>query len=192
MRHAQFTFGAAKGPFGHGAQNGGPRGRQDAPDTTVPDPVAETPVTGVTYSDQVVAELIYMIEEEKLAGDVYEAFHEMYGLNIFKNIGASEDNHFNALIGQAQALGLDTDQFVFAEAGQFDDPELQELYDTLVQTGSVSLTSALEVGVAIETKDMVDIAAAIEDVEGTSLAGVYENLLAGSENHLVAFEGLLA
>ncbi|WP_161594532.1 DUF2202 domain-containing protein [Marimonas lutisalis] len=150
-----------------------------------------TQTTTVTYSDEAIAELIFMIEEEKLAGDVYEAFYDMYGLPIFDNIAQSEDRHFDALIQQAENLGIDTDVFVFEEAGTFENEELQELYDTLIEMGSESLTAALEVGVIIEEKDMVDIAAAIEDVEGTVLAGVYENLLTGSSYHLDAFEALL-
>ena len=144
-----------------------------------------------TYSDEAIAELKFMIEEEKLAGDIYEVFYNMYGLKIFNNIAQSEDQHFSALIGQAENLGLDVDQFLFEPAGTFDDPVLQEMYDTLLAQGAESVTGALEVGKAIEEKDMVDIAEAIEDVEGTTLAGVYENLLAGSANHLEAFDSLL-
>ena len=184
MKQAQWKFGGTQARFGAGGTQGGQDEGMQGGDATV--------VTEVTYSDEVVAELIYMIEEEKLAGDVYEAFYEMYGLKIFDNIATSEDRHFDALIAQADALGLDTDQFVFNEPGVFEDAELQALYDELIATGSLSVTDALEVGAAIETKDMVDIAAAIEEAEGTALADVYENLLAGSANHLEAFEALLA
>ncbi|WP_323770372.1 DUF2202 domain-containing protein [Antarctobacter sp.] len=187
MRQAKFRYGVDTGPFEFGPKRGG----QTGPEATPAVASVGTTEVEVAYSDEVVAELLYMIEEEKLAGDVYETFYDIYGLKIFASIGASEDRHFDALVSQADAMGIDTDQFVFAETGSFDDPELQELYDTLIETGSASLTSALEVGAAIETKDIVDIAAAMEDVEGTVLAGVYANLLAGSENHLVAFEGLL-
>lgn len=144
-----------------------------------------------TYSDEAISELRYMIEEEKLAGDIYEAFYDMYGLKVFKNIARSEDRHFNAVIKQADKIGIDTDEFLFEPSGTFLDAELQALYDTLLETGSESLTAALEVGVAIESKDIIDIAAAIEDVEGTRLARVYDNLLTGSENHLSAFDSLL-
>lgn len=147
--------------------------------------------TSVTYSDAAIAELIYMIEEEKLAGDVYEVFYELYGLKIFDNIAESEDRHFDALINQAENLGIDVDTFLFEPSGEFVNDDLQTLYDTLIATGSLSLTDALEVGVLIEEKDMVDIAEAIEEVEGTRLADVYENLLDGSANHLVAFETAL-
>ncbi|CUH79104.1 DUF2202 domain-containing protein [Tropicibacter naphthalenivorans] len=159
-------------------------------ETSTPSEVTPTETT-VTYSDEAVDELLFMIEEEKLAGDIYDAFYDMYGIRIFSNIAASEDKHFDALIAQAETIGLDVDQFVFAETGQFEDPDLQDMYDSLLAEGAESLTAALEVGAAIEAKDIEDIAAAAELVEGTALADVYQNLLAGSANHLAAFDALL-
>jgi len=132
-----------------------------------------------------------MIEEEKLAGDVYEAFYDLYGLNIFANIAASEDQHFNALINLAESIGLDVDEFVYEDGGTFIDADLQDMYDELIAQGTESVRAALEVGMAIEKKDMVDIANAAEAVEGTALASIYENLLAGSANHLEAFQDAL-
>ena len=85
-----------------------------------------------TYSDEAISELRYMIEEEKLAGDIYETFYDMYGLKVFKNIARSEDRHFNAVIKQADKIGIDTDEFQFAPSGAFLDAELQALYDTLL------------------------------------------------------------
>ncbi len=157
-------------------------------DTSSPD---TTTTIQTEYSDAAVAELLYMLEEEKLAGDIYDAFYDQYGATVFDNIAQSEDNHFDALLAQAESLGLDTDSFVFNEPGTFENPELQEMYDTLLAQGSVSLEAALEVGVAIETKDMTDIAEAAELVEGTQLEQVYDHLLTGSSYHLEAFESLL-
>lgn len=136
-------------------------------------------------------ELVFMLQEEKMAGDIYTAFFEQTGMKIFANIAASEESHANALTRQAEKLGVNVDAFVFQPSGSFVDPEIQSLYDDLLAQGSVSATAALEVGILIETKDMVDLAAAAEAVEGTTLAGVYESLLAGSANHLEAFEGVL-
>lgn len=144
-----------------------------------------------TLSDEAIEELKFMIEEEKLAGDLYEVFYATYGLNIFANIGASEDRHFDAVSNYAEKVGVDVDAFVFETVGEFSNPELQEMYDTLLEQGMDSLTGALEVGVAIEQKDIVDIAAAAEEVQGTALADIYQNLLQGSYAHLDAFEGLL-
>ncbi|WP_319824408.1 DUF2202 domain-containing protein [Thalassovita sp.] len=171
----------------------GQRGQQT--DTTPPpaeDPAQEDTTAVATYDTDDIATLLYMLEEEKLAGDIYEAFAELYDKKIFENIAASEDNHFDALLDQAESLGLDVDEFVFEPAGTFVDPALQDLYDTLLAQGSLSLTNALEVGVLIEETDITDISAAIEGVEGTALADVYQNLLDGSLNHLAAFEGQLA
>lgn len=150
-----------------------------------------TPEVTATYSAEAIAEMLFMLEEEKLAGDIYEAFYDMYGLKIFNNIAQSEDKHFDALLAQAESIGLDVDAFVFQEAGTYQDPELQALYDELLAVGSASRTAALEVGVAIEEKDMIDIAAAADLVEGTALADVYQNLLDGSQSHLDAFNNLL-
>lgn len=172
-----FKFGTT--PAGR-QDTGGPKGKGD-----------DKGDDSATYSDEAISELRYMIEEEKLAGDIYEYFYDMYGLKVFKNIARSEDRHFNAVIKQADKIGIDTDEFLFEPSGSFLDAELQALYDTLLEAGRESLTAALEVGVAIESKDITDIAAAIEDVEGTRLAKVYGNLLTGSENHLSAFESLL-
>lgn len=155
-------------------------------------PAADGSQATEPYSDEAVSELLYMIEEEKLAGDIYEAFYDLYGVQIFDNIARSEDKHFDALVGQADKLGIDTDQFVLADPGEFTNPELQDMYDTLLADGSQSVTDAFEVGLAIEEKDMVDIAAAVEQVEGTQLAEVYDNLLTGSGYHLDAFALMLA
>ncbi|MBS0125361.1 DUF2202 domain-containing protein [Thetidibacter halocola] len=194
MKRAMHKHGQSGGKFGWGTGQGDTDSGAVTVSTDDPVTVSAEAVesSDSTYSDAAIAELLFMIEEEKLAGDVYEAFYDLYGIKVFDNIAASEDRHFDALIAQAEALGIDTDAFVFAEAGEFENDELQALYDSLIAEGSVSLTDALEVGVAIEERDMVDIAAAIDAVEGTVLADIYQNLLDGSVAHLAAFEGLLA
>lgn len=42
--------------------------------------------------------LLLMREEEKLAHDVYLKFEEKYGRNIFRNIGAAESRHMQAVL----------------------------------------------------------------------------------------------
>ena len=143
-----------------------------------------------TYSEAAIAELLYLLEEEKLAGDVYEAFFDIYGLQTFDNIARSEDQHFSALLQQARSLGLDVDAILAQPAGSYDDPDLQALYDTLLAQGSQSLADAVDVGIRIELTDIEDLQTASALVEGTALASVYDNLLAGSQRHLDAFQGL--
>lgn len=144
------------------------------------------------YSPDDLAQLLYMIEEEKLAGDVYEALYAQTGMQVFDRIAASEDRHFDALLTQAQTLGLAVDGILALPEGQYTSPQLQSLYDDLMLAATASAVAALEVGVAIETTDMVDLQAASANLDGTALGDVYANLLMGSAQHLSAFENLLA
>ncbi|MEC3862648.1 DUF4214 domain-containing protein [Mesobacterium sp. TK19101] len=144
-----------------------------------------------SYSEAAISELLYLLEEEKLAGDIYDAFFDLWGLDIFANIARSEDSHFNALLRQAQGQGLDLTAILAQPAGSYTDAALQALYDTLLAQGSQSATAALSVGVLIEETDIVDLQRAADLVPGTPLAGVYDNLLGGSESHLVAFNQAL-
>jgi hypothetical protein len=141
-----------------------------------------------TYSEDAKAELLFMLEEEKLAGDLYEALYKKTGLKVFQNIAASEDKHFNALLRQADKIGLDTDDIVFNDPGEFENTELQTMYDNLLARGSRSDKAALRVGKNVERADIKDLKDAMDDVEGTKLYDVYDNLLQGSRNHWDAFD----
>ncbi len=161
---------------------------------TTPDNCPQAPSPGssaVTYSQTDLAALAYMIEEEKLAGDIYDVFYEQTGLRVFDRIGNAEDQHLATLMTQAESAGLDLEGILSLPDGQYSNPELQALYDTLLASGSVSATAALEVGVAIERTDIADLQLAIVDLVGTPLGTSYANLLSGSYNHLAAFEGML-
>lgn len=137
--------------------------------------------------DKEKASLQFLREEELLAGDVYSYFADMYDLPIFQNISRSEDVH----TGKVQAL---LNRFNIEDpgeghvAGEFKNPELQKLYNRLIAKGSVSLDSAIVVGLTIEEKDIYDLQYAI-DHELTTIdsKAVYTLLMKGSINHLNAF-----
>ena len=171
-----------------GQTQGSSQNHQPSPDACLQDPL---PATAVTYSQADLDALMYMIEEEKLAGDIYDVFYEQTGLRVFDKIGDSEDQHMATLIAQAEIAGLNLDTVLSFPEGQYSNPELQTLYDSLLATGSVSATAALEVGLAIELTDIADLELAMVDLVGTPLGSAYANLLSGSNNHLAAFEGLL-
>ena len=75
--------------------------------------------------------------------------------------------------------------------GEFTNPDLQQLYDDLIQQGSISRAEALKVGVIIEKTDIDDLNEAIATAEHNDIKTVYRNLLQGSLNHLDAFESSL-
>ena len=137
-------------------------------------------------SDSEINDLAYMREEEKLARDVYLYLYEQWDLPIFNNIAMSEQQHTDAV--EALLIKYDVeDPAVTTAQGEFANPELQKLYDDLIEMGSKSRTDALEVGVLIEETDIADLNAAINNTTHADIEIVYSSLLSGSKNHLNAF-----
>jgi hypothetical protein len=150
---------------------------------------AKKPDSTALLPEDVAAMLQFMREEEKLAHDVYALFNGIYGdeTNTFANIMVSEQRHTDAVKTLLQKYGVD-DPAANTVPGEFVDGDLQALYNILVSVGQEGLVEALEVGVAIERKDMTDIVEAIElSVAYKDIVRVYSNLLAGSESHLEGF-----
>ena len=133
-----------------------------------------------------IADLQYMREEEKLAHDVYRALYEVWGVPVFDTIAGSEQAHMNAVAYLLQSFGLE-DPAAGNAPGVFTNPDLQQLYNELVARGNQSLAEALLVGGAIEEIDILDLQDSLGETQNTAVIQVFENLLAGSENHLRAF-----
>jgi hypothetical protein len=141
-------------------------------------------------TDPEIATLKWMREEEKLARDIYVAMSTKYSQNIFKNIAASEQKHFDAIGEKLVLYGIEDP--AMDAPGFFSVQELQDMYDALLAKGWISYADALEVGVAIEGEDIVDLQAAIAGTTSRPLATTYQHLLNGSENHLRSFDKLLS
>lgn len=140
---------------------------------------AQTAVAATAEDD-----VLYMREEEKLARDAYLALYDLWQVPVFSNIAQSEQQHMDAMLSLVEAFDLvDPVQ----APGLFTNPELQKLYDDLVARGSESLEEALLVGALIEEVDIVDLDKALSVTDDADSVRVYENLRAGSENHLRAF-----
>lgn len=130
--------------------------------------------------------LNYMREEEKLARDVYLKMYDKWGLNVFANIAESEQVHTDAIKSKIEKYGL-WDPVEDDTVGVFFNKDLATLYDTLIMQGNVSELDALYVGCAIEEIDMIDIQHAIDHTDHADVIRTYENLMAGSRNHLRAY-----
>lgn len=137
-----------------------------------------------------IASLLYMIEEEKMAMDVYETLYAQTGLAIFDKIASSEERHMDSLIKAASSLGVDTSS-LSTEAGTFTNEEIGALYTTLIAQAALSTQDALSIGALIEQTDIADLQVAISQTDVVLLGQVYNNLLNGSEHHLTAFEYFL-
>ena len=170
------------GNSGYGGSGNGHAAGENGSGTSVLDLPASD------LSEQEAAALLYMREEEKLARDVYNALYALWGQPTFSNIAASEEGH----MAEIKTL---LDRYALADPalapGAFTDPNLQALYDQLVAQGSVSLAEALKVGAAIEEIDILDLQARLSQTDNADIQQVFNNLMAGSANHLQAFTSVL-
>lgn len=139
-------------------------------------------------SETEAAHLVFMREEEKLARDTYITLNEMWGLKVFTNISRAEQTHMNTMLTMLNIYGV-ADPVVDDAVGSFTNMELAALYSDLIASGEESLLDALYVGALIEEVDMRDILVAIDETSQADIISAYENLLAGSKNHLRAFVG---
>jgi hypothetical protein len=144
-------------------------------------PAAQDQTLTMTESEQ----LGFLREEEKMARDVYLELYRQWNLPAFNNIAAAEQRHMDSVLTQLTRYGLvDT---ALAQEGSFSNTEIQNLYDSLVAQGSVSLLSALQTGALIEEVDMQDLNEMIAATDKTDLTSLYESLHCGSRNHLRAY-----
>ena len=132
------------------------------------------------------AGLQYMVQEEKLAHDLYAAFYGQWGLPVFDRIAGSETAHMAAV---ARLLDLYAVDNPIAETGvsSFADPSLQALYDQLLAQGSASAQAALSAAVLVEETDIADLQARLASTDEQAIQRVYANLLRGSLRHRTAF-----
>ncbi|MDT8382199.1 MAG: DUF2202 domain-containing protein [Brevefilum sp.] len=166
--------------------------------TENPTEIAETSGQASTESvdlasgltDDEIAGLVYMREEEKLAKDVYLGLYDFWGLNIFQNIAGSEQTHTDAVKNLLDMFDIE-DPADASPTGVFVNADLQNLYDDLMVVGAKSIGDALKVGAAIEEIDILDLQEYLESAQNEEIRRVYQNLLRGSENHLRAFTSIL-
>ena len=147
----------------------------------------QTPAFAVGEISEAEAEgLAFMREEEKLARDVYLTLYDVWELRPFTNIASSEQTHTDQVKVLLEMYEL-PDPVVDDSIGIFANEDLQALYNDLIEKGNTSLVDAIEVGIAVEEIDILDLIEYMDNTEEANLEWVYTNLLAGSENHLRAF-----
>lgn len=157
---------------------------QPAPATAAP--AIPQSLLEAQVSNEEAAGMIFMVEEEKLAHDLYLALNEQWPMRIFTNIAAAEQTHMDAVRGLLDLYGLD-DPTIGQPAGVFQDPNLQALYDDLLAAGSASLVAALQAGVTVEEADIADLDERLAQTDEPAIAQVYTHLRTGSIHHLNAF-----
>lgn len=136
-------------------------------------------------TEEEIAMLNRMKEEEKLARDVYKALGEEWGIPVFNNISSSEERHLQAVLSLLRIYSpSDT---IVPDAGVFSAPEVQDLYNELVAKGTASLADALITGATIEDLDIKDLSEYLDKTDNEYMEFVFSNIRRGSFNHMKAF-----
>ena len=132
--------------------------------------------------------LLFSLEEEKMAHEVYVFLYEKWGSIQFGNILNAEERHMTAVENVLKAYDID---YKVLPEGQFENPEVQKLYNDFIAKGSLSEKDALLVGAGIEDVDIYDLRRLISETDNSALVNVFERLECGSQNHMRAFDRAL-
>ena len=148
----------------------------------------EEATTDSTVDTSTLAEMLtFIVQEEKLAHDLYVQLASTSGAQQFANIVNSESTHISLVQGLLTTYNI-VDPTVGLAEGEFVNQDLQALYDTLLASGSVDRAGAIAAGIAVEEKDIADIEVMLASELPSDVASVLERLLSGSQNHLAAFQ----
>ena len=149
----------------------------------IPTANAAVPTTLTTTQK---AQLKFLVEEEKLARDVYTYLAAQVTTRKFSNIARSEQTHMNymaTLLTKYKLWNPTTNR----KAGVFYNQDIQKLYNTLTAEGAVGLVEAYGVGVKVEEVDIASLKELLLKAMPLDVKATLELLLAASYNHLEAF-----
>lgn len=143
-----------------------------------------------TLSEEVKSALEYMGNEERLAYDIYNKLATLYpSQKPLHNIPTkSEIKHFDAVMALVTKYDINT---TVLAAGVYDNQEIQDLYDLLLEKGVKSELDALQVGCMVEVRDIEDLDRDIAFAEASNALDVvttFNFLRDGSYSHYWAFD----
>ena len=141
-------------------------------------------------SEEEKAGLLFLYEEEKLARDFYNSLYEKWGINIFKNIAASEQTHMDSVRYLLERYDVPVPKP--ENNSSFKNSDLVNLYSHLLEEGMKSYEDALKTGLLVEEKDIKDLMDEIKLSDNKDIRITYQNLMKGSRNHLRSFNRQLS
>jgi hypothetical protein len=139
----------------------------------------------LTLGDGAKAALLYQIDEERMAGELYRAFGEKFAARPFSNIPPAEARHQQLLENLATRAGLTPAKAT--TPGRYATPAIQARYDALLAQGQTSLIEALTVGALVEEQDIADLRVLAATTDSPEVKSVMTVLEQGSRHHLNAF-----
>jgi hypothetical protein len=131
--------------------------------------------------------LKFIVEEEKMARDVYTVLAKNSAYPKFRNIANAEQFHLDQMSMVLADYGI-WNPTLNRKPGVFFNKEIAALYKSHIAKGQLSALDAIQVGIIIEEKDIADLTAMSKLVTQEDIQFVVNYLLAGSRNHLAAFK----
>ena len=131
-------------------------------------------------------QLQYLVEEEKLARDVYNYFAANVTSQKFSNIARSEQTHMTYIANLLKTYKV-YNPAATTKPGVFKNADLQKLYNDLISSGKTSVAAAFAAGVTVEQTDIADLQKDLNSNMPADVQAALDSLLRGSQNHLAAF-----
>jgi hypothetical protein len=131
--------------------------------------------------------LKFIVEEEKMARDVYTVLAKNSAYPKFRNIANAEQFHMDQMSMVLADYGI-WNPTLNRKPGVFFNKEIAALYKSHIAKGQLSALDAIEVGIRIEERDIADLTAMEKLITQEDIQFVVNYLLAGSRNHLAAFK----
>jgi hypothetical protein len=128
--------------------------------------------------------ILFIVEEEKAARDLYTSLYEANKLTIFNDTARSEQAHMDSVTPLIEKYNLELPR---TESGKFSNQSLQKIHDQLLQTGLKSSDEALKSAAEFEELSIVDLKKELGMTNKADITTVYQGLLAGSRKHLRSF-----
>jgi len=144
------------------------------------------PAGAVELSADEAKSLVFQVEEERMARELYAAFAAQWDLRPFHRLQAAESRHEEALRALAARAGVALPP---TAPGKFAAAVLQQRHDTLCARGLISAAEARAAGEAIERQDLSDLRQLLAVLKNGAFRTVADNLARATERHLAAFSG---
>lgn len=128
--------------------------------------------------------LLFQIDEERMARELYEAFGKKHALSVFTNISSSEARHEAMFLAIAKRAGVTPPA---STPGIFTSKEVQSRYDALLKLGLETPEAALRASAFVEEQDIVDLRDLAKATDQADLRLAATNQERASGHHLAAF-----
>ncbi|MDF0591259.1 DUF2202 domain-containing protein [Candidatus Methanocrinis natronophilus] len=127
--------------------------------------------------------MAFILEEERMARDLYLEFYKTTRLAVFHDVAVSEEIHIASILTLMERRGLPAPP---EAPGVYADEALQRMYEELLAAAE-SPEAALRAAAQVEEASVHDLSTEIEGTLEPDLISVYGGLMVGSQKHLRTF-----